>query len=417
MNRRVGPVVALMISSVSGTSIKMDFLPIGDARIDPIISQDCLSDHVHTFYGPAVPGVVRPEVTYQNLIDTTPEQNTGNLAENKSLYWHPTVYSYDKSTDTYTRDEIAQTSAYYIWENGVGTEAFPNGFKMIAGLDPDNPKNFPNAIAECVGPSPCEKDDCDTESTFFPKKACAELEVSMSMPTCWDGRLDSPDHVSHVHYTLDGSFDGECPDSHPRRLPQIQLFFRIMPYDGGWHTFSDLSDVYHSDYISGWDETFLQKVLDECETDSFAANPNSFCEDFVTFRDAPKCTNEETCDFADPALLQKLKNIQPPKIDLTKTVSPEETQVVKGKLPEGTCNGELLPFTQQSCTNVIGKFKIPNGKKKRCSWLDKKSKRQIRKKCKQPLQVTYKRKLKSIANVCKETCGKLGFGKCSHLKG
>ena len=42
---------------------------------------------------------------------------------------------------------MAQTSAYYVWENDTGVQAFPNGFRMIAGLNPQDPKNFPNAEA------------------------------------------------------------------------------------------------------------------------------------------------------------------------------------------------------------------------------------------------------------------------------
>ena len=37
-----------------GTSSKMDFLPLTDVRVDPIVNQQCLSDHVHTFYGATV---------------------------------------------------------------------------------------------------------------------------------------------------------------------------------------------------------------------------------------------------------------------------------------------------------------------------------------------------------------------------
>jgi len=318
----------------------MDYLPSGHARTDPIITKTCLSDHVHTFYGPQA---VHPETDYDTLINTRVDQNTGNVEENKSLYWHPTVYSYDRFSNTYTRDEIAQTSAYYIWENDADTKAFPHGFQMIGGLNPSNPANFPNPMVECVDPSPCTRADCYTENTFFPSNACAELEVSMSFPTCWDGRLDSDDHVSHVHYTLDGELDGPCPGSHPLRIPQIQLFFRIMPYDGGWHTFSDGSSVYHADYMSGWDETFLQGVLDNCVTDSFAAMPNSFCESFLTFRDGPKCTNEDTCDFGDPNLLAKLKAFQPPPLDIHGTVTAEETNIVNN-LPRGTCTGNLIPL-------------------------------------------------------------------------
>lgn len=166
----------------------------------------------------------------------------------------------------------------------------------------------------------------------------------MRFPTCWDGRLDSEDHQSHVAYAEEGEFNAPCPESHPLRLPKIEFFFRIMPYDGGWHTFSDGSGVFHADYMSGWDEDFLQNVIDNCYTDSFAAMPDSFCEDFLTFKDGPKCTDED-CDFGDPALLEKLHAFQPPALDILSTVSPEETAVVVGDLPRGTCSGELISIS------------------------------------------------------------------------
>ena len=48
--------------------------------------------------------------------------------------------------------------------------------------------------------------------------------------------------------------------------------------------FSDGSDVFHSDYFSGWDETKLQTVLDGCENESEAANPTAFCSSWLTYR-------------------------------------------------------------------------------------------------------------------------------------
>ena len=201
-----------------GTSIKTDYLPLGHVRTDPILSQTCLTDHVHTFYGPNV--MPRPEVTFEDLVATT--DNTGNVEENKSLYWHPTVYKYDQLTGTYTRNEIGQSSAYYIWANEDSPRAFPPGFRMIAGRNGDTESEFPNAFAECVEPSPCLRPDgCHTENDFFPREACVELEVSMFFPNCWDGRLDSADHASHVAYTIEeGEVDGTCPDTHPLKIPQ-----------------------------------------------------------------------------------------------------------------------------------------------------------------------------------------------------
>jgi hypothetical protein len=46
----------------------------------------------------------------------------------------------------------------------------------------------------------------------------------------------------------------------------------------------------------------------------------------LTFRDAPKCTDELTCDFSDPALLEKIKAFQPPHLDIQGTIVAEETR-------------------------------------------------------------------------------------------
>jgi len=111
------------------TSIKMDYLPIGHARVDPILSDNCVSDHVHAFYGPQS-GVDPRRIDSSNKLElhaklraSPVSENTGNVEENKSLYWHPSVYKYDRTTNKYTRDVMGQTSAYYIWETGAATLA------------------------------------------------------------------------------------------------------------------------------------------------------------------------------------------------------------------------------------------------------------------------------------------------------
>ena len=85
----------------------------------------------------------------------------------------------------------------------------------------------------------------------------------------------------------------------------------MQDYKGGPHVFSDGSDVsnwqvdcmkqnilqdFHSDYFSGWDETELQRVLDNCENPSEAANPDAFCSDWLTFRGKGKEEGVQTQD-------------------------------------------------------------------------------------------------------------------------
>ena len=111
------------------TSVKMDFLPLGHVRTDPLLNPTCLSDHVHTFYG--VNASLRPSTTYSEM--RAANGNSGNVEENKSLYWHPTVYKYDPATGLYEIAPIWFASAYYVWETGQPT-AFPNGFNMMCDL-------------------------------------------------------------------------------------------------------------------------------------------------------------------------------------------------------------------------------------------------------------------------------------------
>ena len=269
---------------------------------------------------------------------------------------------------------------------------------MVAG---NNGIKQAKAQAECVGPSKCKRADCESDDTsFFPKKACEELEVSMSFPTCWDGKnIDSDDHKSHVSYDLDGGEfgkfypflkcelriniltiwsykDGDCPESHPVKIPEIQLFFRIVPYSGGKHVFADGTSFFHADYFSGWEQEELQKVLDECKNDSDAALPDAWCEDHVTFRDAPKSFGDDEED-GDDNILKKLKKFQPPPFD-TSTITTEKITNVKN-LPRGPCTGTLIPGEdedddkeendEEPCRDYDKKFELlDEDKRVTCQW-------------------------------------------------
>ena len=189
---------------------------------------------------------------------------------------------------------------------------------------------------DCNGPSECERTDggCSVpasaactdgkvdENTVgyecFPSTHCAELEIKIVFPSCWDGEsLTADDFMSHVayaegdwgKYNVDDrqnyAYSAECPASHPVRIPEIQLYFRINNYEGGNHLFADGGFEVHADYFSGWDEKELQKVLDECSNDSEAASSDAWCEQHFKFRDTPK-------KKGDDRIVEKLRELQPP---------------------------------------------------------------------------------------------------------
>ena len=195
--KKLLPLLALL-PHAAGTSMKIDYLRLANVRTDPITHPDGPSPHVHSFYGATE---AAPGTTYEALRNAA--GNTGNVEENKSLYWHPTIYRYVNGQ--YEIQDTSYFSTYYIWPTG-DTTAFPDGLKMIGG---GAGYEAARQEADCSNPGPCPDGVCDRWNDFFPATSCDELELSMLMPSCWDGvNLDSADHRAHMAYTKNGEADG-----------------------------------------------------------------------------------------------------------------------------------------------------------------------------------------------------------------
>ena len=98
------------------------------------------------------------------------------------------------------------------------------------------------------------------------------VRFEVMFPSCWDGvNFDSPDHKSHVQFP-DLVQEGYCNQTtHPHRIPA--LFYETI-FDTP--LFKNLSGSfviangdptgfgYHGDFLSGWNQTFLQQAIHEC---------------------------------------------------------------------------------------------------------------------------------------------------------
>ena len=65
---------------------------------------------MHRFYGAVSDRTMRPEVSFEDL--RAAPGNTGNVEENKSLYWNPAIYKadlYAMFDDTRTKRLLATT--------------------------------------------------------------------------------------------------------------------------------------------------------------------------------------------------------------------------------------------------------------------------------------------------------------------
>src|SRR5207237_9677835 len=105
----------------------------------------------------------------------------------------------------------------------------PTGLRMIPG-DPNASAPNPAVFSmrwKCIG-GPNNQNDL-YQPSIGNCDVGAQLYQEVFFPQCWDGvNLDSPDHKSHMSYTVnvrntDGSTGShpECPKTHPVPLPQI----------------------------------------------------------------------------------------------------------------------------------------------------------------------------------------------------
>merc|ERR1712188_203795 len=97
------------------------------------------------------------------------------------------------------------------------------------------------AFTECVVGNfkPCTRTDGCTipedstgTKTFFPTEACDMLEITMDFPSCWDGRIDSPNHKDHMAYPNE---EDACEAPHNLQVPTLSISIYIKDYDGGYH--------------------------------------------------------------------------------------------------------------------------------------------------------------------------------------
>lgn len=258
------------LHAVDASVFDMNLSNIGYVRTDPLVDQQCLNNHVHAFYGAKA---LLPNTSYDDLRAVPSDEVSGQIAENKSLYWHPAVYR-ELSDGTLELQETAM-SIYYIWDaKDPNVRAFDPGFAMIAGFE-DRISDKADFTFVC--------EDSGLETDTFQDDPCpGEFFIEFRMPNCWNGQPRDPND-SHVTYSNDGGNDGEsfCPPDF-FKIPQLWFFVEFPNgYKGGNHVFSDGSSVIHFDYFNGWDERELESALRNCDNNDFGPTGGSVCNQFT----------------------------------------------------------------------------------------------------------------------------------------
>ena len=171
-----------------------------------------------------------------------------------AAYWMPTL--------TVNGQPVAPNHAqiYYRRKTTRSVEAFPAGFRMVAG----------DAKASSAQPLRTTFWNCGVLGGVRPTSTvptCPDarrrsLRLHVTFPSCWDGKnLDSADHQSHVRYPM----QGRCPARFSHALPQISLIYRYPVTGAGDVQLASGGQLTaHADFFNAWRQSDLQALVDGC---------------------------------------------------------------------------------------------------------------------------------------------------------
>lgn len=170
-----------------------------------------------------------------------------------AAYWIPTLFSNGQAVTPLS------ATVYYRRKTADRVQAFPQGFRMIAGT----------ATATAAQPLQVTSWNC---KSFFERSertsaipACATggraaLILHVNFPNCWDGTsLDSADHKSHLAYSV----RSRCPATHPVAVPAISLNVRYVPVNPATAELASRGQFSgHGDFVNAWNQERLQRLVD-----------------------------------------------------------------------------------------------------------------------------------------------------------
>jgi len=207
---------------------------------DPIVFPGAPGrSHNHTYIGNRT---VDASSTPESLVDGP--SSCSDL--DSSTYWVPTLYE--------ALEPVTPLGAlvYYTRHTSGPVVSFPAGLKMVAG-DASARRPQPKGIVSwsCGGGS---------GKRFSVVPSCPEssaLVLNVRFPNCWNGKTtDSADHRRHMAY----SRAGECPQSHPVRLPTLALVLIYPPTSAHAQLASGKYGL-HGDFMNGWNQQVLAPLV------------------------------------------------------------------------------------------------------------------------------------------------------------
>lgn len=228
--------------------------------------------HHHTFFGNTS---VNYKSDLNNFGATGNSTCTGGIM-NRSAYWVPSMINTETNTPISPNGDVL----VYYKSGGIDGSLIkppPKGLRMIAGDMKAKDNSVYNNTGFTCHAGPNSKRTSWPRNMEIPSgKNCEpgdDLMFSIGFPQCWDGKnLDSPNHKDHMAYPNNLS----CPATHPVAIPAITVNVHYTINEGDnlekWrlssdnYAFNGKNGGYsaHSDYVEGWDRTFIEGIVKNC---------------------------------------------------------------------------------------------------------------------------------------------------------
>ena len=217
---------------------------------DPIVFPGQVGkSHEHTFIGN------RTTNAFSTLETLRAGSSSCRRAGDTAAYWVPTLIGPGG------QPILPRTaSVYYRRHTLAPVQAFPAGFKLIAGsAKATAPQGLMITSWNC---GPLAGVRPQAEIPTCPDGMHRGLALHVQFPNCWDGiNLDSPDHQSHAAYSV----RGRCPADHPVALPALQVNIRYASAGGAGLTLASGGQYSgHADFFNAWDQAVLTRLVDGC---------------------------------------------------------------------------------------------------------------------------------------------------------
>lgn len=176
----------------------------------------------------------------------------------RSVQWTPSV------VDTRTGTPVAPEAVHVYYASGYQgvrpdqVRPLPAGLTVVGATGTAGTRT---AWWACLAGGP--------RRAGIPDCGGGEVELTVVLPQCWDGRrLDSPGHRAHLAYP-----DGGCPASHPVALPEISFHVVYRPARAGdpaaWRLSTDRDGAPSGSsatggWIDGWEPGIARAWTEHC---------------------------------------------------------------------------------------------------------------------------------------------------------